>query len=102
MSGLRGHDVATGMRAIEDNISGETGMDSPALDRVIATLLDLDYPGLDAVLLDESKRVLKMLGPSGWYAEHGFKATPKNIAALAFVQGVTFAVAARRAHDAAT
>lgn len=91
---MTGRDVATRMRAIEDNITGETGEDSPPLDRVVAVLLELDYDGLDVVLTEESRRVLRLL--DDWYSQHGVVPTPQTIAGLAFVQGVTFAVAAQR------
>lgn len=94
---LPARDVATRMRAIEDNVTGETGEDAPALDRVVATLLDVEYDGLDAVMLAECRRVLDLI--DGWYRQHGLTRTPDTVAALAFVQGVTFAVAAQRAHD---
>jgi hypothetical protein len=94
---ITGRDVATRMRAIEDNISGETGLDAPALDRVVATLLGIDFDGLDVVLADEGKRVLVLL--DDWYRKHGVVPSTANAVGLALVQGITFAVAARRAHD---
>lgn len=94
---MNGRDVATRMRAIEDNISGEIGEDAPPLDRVVAVLLDLDYVGLDAVLVDEVKRTVELART--WYAGHGAAPTVGNIAGLAFVQGVTFAIAAQRLYD---
>jgi hypothetical protein len=95
---MNGRDVATRMRSIEDNISGETGEDAPPLDRVVATLLGVDYDGLDQVLLDEALRVVELLG--GWYERHGVRPTASNIAGVGFVQGVTFAVAAQRLSQA--
>jgi hypothetical protein len=94
---MRGEDVVTRMRAIEDNISGETGEDAPPLDRCVSDLLALDYEGLDLVLAHEAQRVVELL--HDWYARHGVKPTAGNIAGLAFVQGVTFAVAAQRLYD---
>lgn len=93
---VNARDVATRMRAIEDNVSGETGEDAPPLDRVVATLLDIEYDGLDAVMLDECKRVLDLI--EQWYRQHGLTRTPQTVAGLGFVQGVTFAVAAQRLH----
>lgn len=87
-------DVATRMRAIEDNISGETGEDAPPLDRVVSVLLGVDYDGLDAVLYGEAKRVLELADE--WYFKLGVKPTAANIAGLGIVQGITFAVAASR------
>ena len=95
---MNGRDVATRMRAIEDNISGETGEDAPPLDRVVAVLLGIDYEGLDRVLVDEAARVVELL--RSWYAEHGVDPEPGNVAALGIVQGVTFAVAAQRLREA--
>ena len=82
------------MRSIEDNVTGETGEDSPPLDRVVAVLLGVDYDDLDNVLAGETRRVVELV--STWYAEHGIEPTPFNVAGVAFVQGVTFAVAAQR------
>ena len=87
-------EVATRMRAIEDNITGETGEDTPALDRVVAVLLWIEYEGLDKVLGEEAARVNELL--RDWYRLHGVKATPANIAGFGIVQGITFAVAAQR------
>ena len=87
-------EVATRMRAIEDNITGETGEDSPPLDRVVAVLLGVEYDGLDRVLADEAKRVVKL--QDEWYRLHGVEPTSANIAGLGIVQGITFAVAAQR------
>lgn len=94
---MNGRDVVTRMRAIEDNISGEIGEDAPPLDRCVAVLLDLDYDGLDRVLVDEAQRVLDLA--TTWYADHGVEPTPGNLVALGFVQGITFAVAAQRLYD---
>jgi hypothetical protein len=91
---LTGRDIATRMRAIEDDISGETGEDSPALDRVVAVLLGVEYDGLDRVLADEAKRVVELR--EDWYSQFGVKLTPYSVAALGIVQGITFAVAALR------
>lgn len=90
---MNGRDVATRMRAIEDNISGETGEDSPPLDRVVAVLLELDFDGLDVVLRDEAARVTRLLDD---YAKLGLPPTPINVVGLGIVQGITFAVAAYR------
>jgi hypothetical protein len=87
-------DVATRMRAIEDNVSGETGEDSPPLDRVVSVLLGVEYEGLDRVLADEAKRVVEL--QDQWYRRFGLEPTARNIAGLAIVQGITFAVAAQR------
>jgi hypothetical protein len=95
---LDGRAVATRMRAIEDNITGETGEDAPPLDRVVAVLLGVEYDGLDDVMAEEARRVLALL--DDWYAQHGVRPTSANVASLGFVQGVTFAVAAQRARDA--
>jgi hypothetical protein len=94
---MNGRDVATRMRAIEDNISGEVGEDAPPLDRVVAHLLDLEFDGLDDVLEAEAARVIELLRT--WYRGYGVSATPGNVAGLAFVQGVTFAVAAQRLYE---
>ena len=94
MSDLVPRDVATRMRAIEDNVTGETGEDAPALDRVVAVLLGVEYDGLDRVLVEETARVITLAG--SWYAARGIQPSTRNIAGLAFVQGVTFAVAAQR------
>jgi len=91
---LDARDVATMMRAIEDNISGETGEDAPPLDRVVAVLLGVEYDGLDHVLLDEAKRVVDL--QNEWYRGYGVEPTAANIAGLGIVQGITFAVAAYR------
>ena len=90
-------DVATRMRAIEDNITGETGEDAPALDRVVAVLLGVNFDGLDVVLYEEAERVLKL--QDDWYRRHGVKPTAANIAGLGIVQGITFAVAAYRMRE---
>lgn len=84
------------MRAIEDNITGETGLDAPALDRVVATLLDIEFDGLESVMSGEVERVLALL--KDWYAHYGVAPSTPSAVGLAFVQGVTFAVAAQRAH----
>lgn len=94
---MNGRDVVTRMRAIEDNISGEVGEDAPPLDRCVAVLLDLDYDGLDHVLGDEARRAVELAAT--WYAAHGVAPTVGNVAGLAFVQGITFAVAAQRLYD---
>jgi hypothetical protein len=91
---LKPRDVATRMRAIEDNVSGETGEDNPPLDRVVASLLNIEYEGLDIVLADEASRVLDL--HRLWYSRFGVKATPQDIASLGIIQGITFAVAASR------
>lgn len=89
-------DVATKMHAIEDNISGETGQDAPSLSRVIAVLLRIDETGMHAVLAEEINRAQTLMRT--WYAKHGVTPSAESLAGLAFVQGVTFAVAAQRAH----
>lgn len=91
---LAARDVVTRMRSIEDNVTGETGEDSPPLDRVVAVLLGIEYDGIEAALTAESRRVVELLG--SWYAAYGVEPTAVNIAGVAFVQGVTFAVAAQR------
>jgi hypothetical protein len=91
---MNGRDVVTRMRSIEDNATGETGEDAPPLDRFVAVLLDLDYDGLDVVLADEARRVVEL--QAEWYRRFGVKSSSFNYAALGFVQGVTFAVAAQR------
>jgi hypothetical protein len=87
-------DVATRMRAIEDNITGETGEDTPPLDRVVAVLLGVDFDGLDDVLMAEAKRVVDL--QNEWYRLHGVQPSAANVAGLGIVQGITFAVAAQR------
>jgi hypothetical protein len=95
---MNARDAATRMRAIEDNITGETGEDEPPLDRVVAVLLGIEYEGLDRVLSEEAERVVELA--RSWYAEHGVRPTAANVAALGIVQGVTFAVAAQRLREA--
>lgn len=95
---MNGRDVATRMRAIEDNITGETGEDAPPLDRVVSVLLDVDYDGLEDVIVEECRRVSDLI--HGWYAHRGVAASPHTVAGLGFVQGVTFAVAAGRLREA--
>lgn len=87
-------EVATRMRAIEDNIEGECAVASPPLDLVVATLLGIEYDDVASVLEAEADRVLALMGD--WYRRHGIPSTAINTAGLAFVQGVTFAVAAHR------
>jgi hypothetical protein len=94
MSLPTGRDVATAMRAIEDNITGETGEDAPPLDRVAAVLLGIEFDGLDNVLIAEAKRVVDL--QNDWYRRHGVKPTASNVAGIGIVQGITFAVAAQR------
>jgi hypothetical protein len=94
---LDGREVATRMRAIEDNISGETEEDSPPLDRCVAILLEVEYAGLDDVLKAEALRVIHL--QEEWYARLGVQPSAFNYAALGFVQGITFAVAAQRLRD---
>lgn len=90
-------DVVTRMRNIEDRVSMLTGEDEPALDRVVATLLDVEYEGLDVALEAETKRVIELV--TTWYADHGVPVSGFAIAGVAFVQGITFAVAAARLQE---
>lgn len=92
----RPRDVATRMRAIEDNITVETGEDTPSLILVMATLCRVRNQDeeLVEVLIDEVGRVNELL--TTWYVRHGVAATMENALELAFVQGATFAVAAQR------
>lgn len=94
MGKVSGRDVVTRMRAIEDNIEGEIGEDSPPLDRVVATLLGLEFDRLDDVLVEEARRVIELIATS--YRERGVEMNPISVASLGIVQGVTLAVAAQR------
>lgn len=97
VSKVQGEEVVVRMRSIEDNIEYEVDAPSPPLDLCVATLLGIEYEGLDRVLSTEAEYVVELA--RGWYAAHGNALTPTNVAALGFVQGITFAIAAQRLKD---
>lgn len=92
-------DVATRMRAIEDNVSGETREDAPLLDRFVAVLLGIDNSddSLARVMSQEATRVVELI--EEWYTQFGVEPKLPNYIGLSFVQGITFAVAAQRLRD---
>lgn len=96
---MKARDVAEWMHEIEDAVSDETRTGAPALDKVVAVLLDIDNDDdqLAKVLSEESARCLDLLAEH--YSQLGILATMGNAAALGIVQGITFAVAAQRLRD---
>lgn len=65
---------------------------------VAAKLLDVEHSeSFDAALARESSRTIELM--RGHYARHGLSLVGANVAALAFVQGITFAVAVKAVQD---
>lgn len=95
---LHARAVAARMHDIEGAVSDEAGKDTVPIDECIAMWLDLVYEGLDEVLLSEVRRALVLA--RDYYRAAAPHTDPENIVAMtAFVQGVTFAVAAQRLAD---
>ncbi len=94
---MKAHDVVTRMRSIEDNITGELGQDRPPVDECIAHLAGVELDGLDEALVAEAKRVIVLL--EDWYAQYGVRPKAANVAAVGFLQGVTFCAAAQRMRE---
>ena len=94
---MKAADVVPVMRAIEQNIEAEVGVQSPPLDVCVATLLSLEHAGMLEVLQGEVRHIGEVM--RSWYQRGGIEPSYGNYAGLGFMQGVTFAVAVQRLRD---
>lgn len=82
--------VSDAMIALEDQTK-DAREDVP-VGEVAAKVLGVEHSeGFDQALTRESRRVLQLI--RNHYIQYGVKLTPDGVAALAFVQGITFAAA---------
>lgn len=93
---MKGREVVARMRALEGDVSNEMGQDQPPVDLCIAGWTGVEYEGLDRVIAGEVRRTLRLAAGPHYNDRHRIPQSPENVAALGFLQGVTFAVAAMR------